>query len=427
MSGVQSKDVVLKRPENVTGQEVSLFVMAKNAESVIVRLLDNVGPYIQEVVMVLNDTSDKTAELVGAWCREHRKPFIYVEVKADTHPDLYIMDTKATYMVGRSLNGEEYAGPFTEVPILADWAEARNQGWGLCTLPWKLFLDADDYVLDPETIPGLCQALSDNGADMAATAYHFHSVGGNKEAHGKSFRERIARNTEGIRWVYPIHEVLNGASMICHVDGSLTVEDRRDNAGAGIRVPGRNFKILYHLARSNDWDVSARVLVYLIVELRHQISSNPKDLIPFADALLELYMKRSEWVEERGWAYTLVAEIYERDENLERAKELYRKSLGEHMGAKTAFRLCRIHHKLKEWEDCIAAYLMGVDYQKNVRQVLDDGPLFVEMSKILVASAYHELGMYDEGLKVCDEALKIFPENDALLQLREMLVQEETT
>ena len=159
------------RPEDAP--PVSLHVLAKNAESVIGRLLDCVLPYVREVRLVLNDTTDATRAVVEG--RFARWPDVAVdvqEVTSSTHPHFYFPDVRSAYEAGAPLDGEHFNGPFTNRPLLCDWAGVRNLGWG-SESAWRLFLDADDIVEDPQKLPGLVRVLEDVRADLAATRYTF--------------------------------------------------------------------------------------------------------------------------------------------------------------------------------------------------------------------------------------------------------------
>jgi glycosyltransferase involved in cell wall biosynthesis len=455
--------------------EISLHLLVKNGASVVGRLLDNVGPYVHELVAVLNDCEDDTESILADKCAELNLSFIPVHVTRKTHPEFYILDTKRTYEVGRSLNGEDFHGPFTEEPILAEWAAARNAGWNACTKKWRLFLDSDDIVLDPECIPGLVKLLEKEGVELLVSPYHFH-VDAQERPRGKSMRERIALNKPVIRWVNPIHEVIAGSSRVAHNQTNLIVRDMRDNQGKSIRIPGRNFKILYHRARANDWDVSPRLLADLIMEIRPM--SGAPAMLKLADDLLEKYMMDASWPEERGWVLAITGEMHEGHGHIEKAIELYKESLEIHPGSKTAWRLCRAlfkraaamsearspsvgllttlpeqnttsekeeiykldeldasaeHDDVSEsaaadkatalegaWRDVVAAYKLGIAH-KVVHQVLDDGPLHEEMEKIHVAGALIELGDFAEAKKFIDGAAVSFPESSPIAFMKKKI------
>ncbi len=414
----QPMDVVLARPEElVEGRcpTVALHLLVKNGESCVGRLLDNVGPYIHEVVAVVNDTTDKTIDVLAEKCKQHDLMLTAVTVTAETHPHLYILDVAETYRVGKPLAGESYEGPFTGKPLLADWASLRNIGWELGNSEWKLFLDADDVVVDPESIPGLCLALEERGVDLATTKYQYCTTPDGR-SQSEAFRERLAANVPAIRWHGVVHEVLRGQRLAAHIDGNLRVTDMRDSKGAGLRPSGRCFKILYHEGRSHHWQVPPRTFLYLAMEAKRTM---PR----LAEAALNRYMELSTWREERAWAMNMRGEICEAEENFEAASTWYRLSLLEHPGVKAAFRLCYTTFYEGKWEESVGAYNVGLA-NKSVLQVVDSGEVLEDASKILMASALRKLGRVTEAMSFCEEALRVFPANSALQALHDGLAKD---
>ena len=424
------RKVELRHPDSFGSGErpaVSLHLLVKNGESCIGRLLENVGPYINEIVAIANDCTDRTIAILREYVEFRGSNFglQIIEVTPHTNPELYILDVPDTYAVGKPLKDETLWGSFSGEPLLADWAGIRNLGWGRCTKQWILFLDVDDVVQDPEAIPGICWALDGKRvldgaivedprliADLAVSRYIFGATE-TGASQSDAFRERICRNTSFISWAGVAHEVLRGARKTAQIDGNLVVRDMKDSTGDKIRVPGRCLKILYHHARSNDWVVSPRDLIYLGMEAR--------SIMPdFALAVLELYLTMSLWPEERAWACSMIGEIYEHRDDYPLASIWYEKALAEHPGSKAAFRLCRSCFHEGKWQDTVDAYHIGVENQHGVLQIIDNGPAYEDMSKILVAAALDKLGRRAEALAMGEEALKIFPQNPALIA---MLIQ----
>ena len=411
-------DVVLARPEDLTTTRcptVALHLLVKNGESCVARLLDNVGPYIHEVVAIINDTTDRTVEVLQRKCKQYDLAFSFHTVTSESHPGFYILDIPETYQKGRPLAGEVYEGPFTNRPLLAKWAEARNLGWNRCTSEWRLFLDADDIVEDPESIPGLCLALEERGIELATSRYQY-ATSRSGQSHSDAFRERLARNIPAIQWHGAIHEVLKGQATTAHIEGNLRVIDRGDSLGTGIRLPGRNFKILYHECREKNWNVSPRTLIYLAQECRRSMPG-------LASAALDRYLATSDWREERAWACVMQGEICEGKPDYEGSAAWYRRALTEHPGCKSAFRLCHSLFQLGQWQGAIDAYQVGVA-NKAILQALDNGAVFEGASKILVAAAHRKLGRVGEALKFCNDALEAFPDNQALVQLQGDLIRD---
>ena len=418
------KNVVLRRPEEFKPGErpqVSLHLLVKNGESCIGRLLDNVGPYVDEIVAVVNDTTDRTIPILREYAAASGPrgniALDIIEVTHESHPGLYIMDVPETYLVGRPLDREIYAGPFTNSPILADWAGIRNLGWRRCTKPWILFMDADDIAQDPESIPGLCASLLANGAELGCSRY-VYSVREDGSSQSESFRERLIRNLPHISWVGAAHEVLVGQQKTAHIDGNLVVCDMKDSQGKDVRIPGRCFKILYHQARANDWNVPPRSLIYLAMESRGMMPD-------LASAALDRYLDVSLWPEERAWACCLRGEIHEQREEYDKASEWYERALAEHPSSKAAFRLCRSRFHECRWQECVDAFQIGIE-NKSVLQLLDNGPVYEGMSKILVAAALDKLGRLREAAAMCRQAVEAFPGNSNLkLMLDELARQAE--
>ena len=414
------KSIVLRRPEEFQAGErpqVSLHLLVKNGESCIGRLLANIGPYIDEIVAVVNDTTDRTISILCDYAEARGKEFKLdiVDVTRETHPELYIMDVPETYMVGRPLAGESYVGPFTGEPVLADWAAIRNLGWRHCTKRWILFLDADDVIQDPESIPGLCLALQANDAELGCSRY-VYSQDDDGGSRSESFRERLARNLPHISWVGLTHEILSGQQKTVHIDGNLIVHDMKDSQGKDIRIPGRCFKILYHQARANDWNVPPRSLIYLAMESRGMMPD-------LASAALDRYLDVSLWPEERAWACCLRGEIHEQREEYDKASEWYERALAEHPSSKAAFRLCRSRFHECRWQECVDAFQIGIE-NKSVLQLLDNGPVYEDMSRILVAAALDKLGRLREAAAMCQQAVEAFPGNSNLrLMLGELVKQ----
>ena len=159
--------IKLARPEDVRDKpKIALRLMVKNGASVVGRLIDNVGPYLSEVVAVLNDCEDTTSEVLVEACRKHSLKLDLVPVTVAKYPSLYLLDVPETYAVGKSLAGETYEGPFTGKPILADWATARNIGWEKSTRPTG---SSSSTPTTWSTIPTVCQGFAACSKTSAST------------------------------------------------------------------------------------------------------------------------------------------------------------------------------------------------------------------------------------------------------------------
>jgi hypothetical protein len=381
---------------------------------VIGRLLDNVSPFIQHARFVLNDTTDATLKVIeGRLSGASGVPYDVQHVTSHSHPELYFDDVPEEYEVGTALGAEKFEGPYTMSPLLTDWAGIRNLGWE-SNQDWRLFLDADDLVADPEKIPGLLCVLRDLGADLAASRYVF-GRGPGGEPNSVAYRERLARNMPNIRWAGRTHEGLAGDLRRVLVTDCLSVTDMKDNWGRGVRVPGRCFKVLYRDARLANWKVSPRHLAYLIQEAPGMM---PLEWV--AGDLYDHYVALCMEPEEQAWVLCMVGEMYEGRQDYDKAASLYRRALNCHKSAKAAFRLCRAEFQMKSWRLCVRAYEAGISYSAEP-QILDDGPLYASSSKILVAQAYSNLGMNLQAREMARECALLFPKSGAVADLVESI------
>ena len=401
-------------PEHPTRvPSLSLHVLAKNAESVLGRLIENVGPYVQEARFVLNDTTDASEKVVTERLALYDVPCDVQHLTSESHPHFYFLDVASSYEVGRPLASEVFAGPFTRAPLLCDWAAARNVGWDSGSA-WRLHLDADDLIFDPAKIPGLLAVLSDVGADVAATRYVF-GRGGTGAPSSAAFRERLARNSPGIKWQGKTHEILVGGLRQVLVEDCLQVTDMKDNWGRGVRVPGRCFKVLYREARLAGWDVPPRHLAYLVQE-----APGILDAEWVSDALLPKYLEVSVHPEEQAWVLSMVGEMWEAKERYDVAARLYEDALQAYSSPKAAFRLSRVAFMRKEWRECVEAYDRGVAMLATL-QILDDGPVYEHSGKIFAAQACHTLGEVKRAKTLVTEAAQAFSGSSLVAALREKI------
>jgi len=380
---------------------VSLHLLAKNAENVIGRLLDNIGPFIQEARIVLNDTTDHSRAVIERKLGTRQTvSFDIQEITSGNHPELYFQDVAESYQVGKALENEQFEGPFIGKPLLCDWAGIRNLGWA-SNCEYRLFLDADDVVEDPHHLPALVALLDRQRIDLAGTKYVFgrNSAG---VANSVAYRERLARNLPAIRWEGCTHEILVGGQRRVLIEDCFQVVDLKDNWGKDIRVPGRCFKVLYREARLVEWKVLPRHLVYLIQECPAMMP-----LAWVSRSLLPCYMERSTQGEEAAWVLSMVGEMHERAGELAEAERLFAEALRYFNSAKAAFRLCRVRYLRGDWAGCIEAFEMGLRY-RSAAEVLDIGPIYEHSSKLLVAQAQFELGRKDEARRIIDEAVAAF-------------------
>jgi len=220
---------------------LSAHILAVNAASVVGRAVRSLGGVASEVVLVDAGSSDGTAGVAEAACREVGAAFRCVSLSPASHPELFMRDVPSTWR-------REVPGPFTGLHVLCRFDLARNLGLDQCTCTYVAKLDADDEVLDPSGIAKACRFLDANpGADVVMCPYDVVGDGG-EFPHKSMLYDRLWRSRPEARFTQAIHEYLPhkryvGGLPNWAVTNMGRTRDYRDSRGAGARVPNRNYKV----------------------------------------------------------------------------------------------------------------------------------------------------------------------------------------
>lgn len=194
---------------------LSLAMIVRNEAATIQRVLGDVAPLCDEMVVVDTGSTDGTPELArSAGARvEH---FAWVD----------------------------------------DFAAARNVSFGHCTGEWVMWLDADDRV-PPESLAGLQQLkgeLSD-ALDQVYLPYRYHYEPDGVTCSLVLPRERLVRRAAPISWRGAVHEVLtadvDGSTLRNRFVESAWVE-HRPLPGARESKGDRNLRILERVVSSGS-------------------------------------------------------------------------------------------------------------------------------------------------------------------------------
>lgn len=218
---------------------ISVAIIAKNAARTIAACLDSIVPYVEEVLVAVDNTSTDDTPAIAA---EHGAKVIY---------GLKVSDWHECPQHGR---------------VLAQhFANARQQSFELCRpdTAWWMWLDADDVVRGAEKLPELIAHL---GPEVAGVwlDYHYSQTPNGKTA-TLFQRERIVRKEVGWAWQHRVHEVLAPKDRPTeHVNWTSTREISVVHQGEGHDTAGsakRNILLLEIDLEADPQDM--RALFYL--------------------------------------------------------------------------------------------------------------------------------------------------------------------
>jgi len=203
--------------------ETSLCVIARDDRENLAYMLDQVQPYVNEVVIVDTGSLDGTRELA--------------EDRADVFIDgSFLLDSDG---------------------FLSDFSAARTLAHDAGTKAWQLWFDSDDDLSDPKKLPYVVDMLEEMREDeprpvVGALLYEYSWNGDRTRCLQAFYRDRIVRKDDGFKWIRPVHECLDvpRTSAIVKVPpGTLRVV-HMSSGGRGVE-DDRNLRIL-HAWKTND-------------------------------------------------------------------------------------------------------------------------------------------------------------------------------
>jgi tetratricopeptide (TPR) repeat protein len=407
-------------------EKLSLVMMARNAESTILRTLRNIEDHVSEFVLVDNMSDDRTVTIAEEWAKEMawKRPgegFVFrtIPFNPETHPDHFVLDTAEAFLSAPFASKVEYSG----LPLLINWSAMRNLTARSATKPFVLMLDADDLFDEPRAIPGLLQRMIDNKRDVLYTNYQIMQPGISYPVCElicwRIFAREALSDDQG-RWEGWTHECFTGYARPAYAP-EINVKDMRDNAGSGARVPSRALKIMWLQAQSKGLDnVSARTLYYLGME---SIGVD-RD---FSENMLDLYLQKGMDSQERASALIAQAEILEGRGDYPKAFAKLDRAKQNIETPDALFTEARIHYRIgrevdrqeddrrSHLEKMIESAVQGFDLLTFMKQRTSTrSPVLERGTYIILAEGLTALGRHKEAREWAQKGLIAFPGTEFL-------------
>lgn len=198
-------------------ESIGVGIIASNAEKSIKACIESFKDYVDQTVIIVNNSKDKTEEI----CRSIKE----VEVHNFEWVD--------------------------------DFAIARNFAFSKLNTNWLLWVDADDTILHPEVLREITQIA---GQDVGAIWFPYHYAideFGNITTIYE--RERLLRTKFGWVWRGRIHETVSPLFPCKYVRTDKVII--RHNHLVGASRNERNFRLLYMMHKEDPED--KRIWLYL--------------------------------------------------------------------------------------------------------------------------------------------------------------------
>ena len=412
--------VTLKYHTDLTSKPtISLVLLVKSKDDAAL-LLERAVAYVDEIVLITVDLNPENSLQLLDILDRTGTAYSHIAISKETHPGLYFDDVEAAYEDGTSLANERFGGLATNGEIIANWSSVRNMGWEDCSCDWILLLDATDNMTNLGYIASMCENLDAYRCEVG----YMHCLNSAPVV-------RLVKKGVVVSWVGAANEMIEEGARIAFIEGEMTVSR---TANKTILEKLETFNTLYVNARQHDWQISPRELlsmakmakaVGVISCLIGEPEFGTRSMVDFAKSAISAYLGTSLYTEERAWACALMGEILEGDKDYAGASNWYERSLAEHPGNKSAYRLAHSRFMEQKWQECLDAFDQGVENEAFVHLV-DDGNETKDKTFIIVAAALEKLGRHEEARRAGQILLQLFPDNIIVRRLCDGLSQATT-
>ncbi|WP_284644780.1 glycosyltransferase family 2 protein [Paenibacillus silviterrae] len=349
---------------------ISLCMIVKNEEAILDRCLSSVEGIVDEIIIVDTGSTDGTVDLAQKYTKQ-----------------VYHFDW------------------------IDDFSAARNFSFGLATMDYILWLDADDIIAAPNhsKLLDLKHQLSADVDSILMDYELAHDEYG--QVTTKLKRNRIVKRAKGFIWRGAVHEYLEVHGNIMQSDVAVMHKSTKTHKST------RNLRI-YEQQKLRGASFTARDLYYYANELREHGKFG--DAIDYYQRFLQT---KEGWLEDVIWACSHLAECY-RGLNMEE-EELGALLHSMHYDRPRPEICCQIgFYFLKRNQPSRASFWYEIALQPELKPNtwgLSNPACHTWLPHLQLCVCYDRLGEYDRAYRHSELAREYRPDDERMLHNKRYL------
>jgi glycosyltransferase involved in cell wall biosynthesis len=345
------------------GITISLCMIVKNEEDVLERCLASIQKIVDEIIIVDTGSTDRTKEIA-----------------------------------------EKFSAKIFDFEWIDDFSAARNYAFNQATMEYILWLDADDFLQDPDQAALLAlKKTLDPEVDSVSMHYNL-AFDTNGKVTNSLRRNRLVRRACGFRWIGFVHEYLEVSGHIMHSEIAITHKKNK-------AYTDRNLQI-YRQHQNRGEEFSVRDLYYFANELRDNALYEESKL--YYEKFLST---RQGWIEDNIAACLKLADCYqhlcERDQE---KQALLRTFHFDRPRAETCCRLGALFIEEDQLQQAVFWYELATRLEKPTQLMgALDHASWTWIPHLQLCLCYDRLGNRTKAVQHNDLAYSINPDHPSIL------------
>ena len=313
---------------------------------------------------------------------------------------------------------ESYGAKVFQFPWEDHFAKARNISFAQSTCELITWLDADDELINPDQFrTTVLNAFINDDVNVLELPYHYdHDEYGNCVM--KHWVSRVVRRGT-FQWVGAIHEHLLPTQDFkkcraenVYVRHSVDPKRVQRSTERNLRISKREYE-----REHKDGGIDSRTTLYYAKAL------NSAGYFRESVDIFEEYLSESDWDDEKYSVLCILADMHTRSRQYIRSQDYARRALTlKPLYGQSYFELAEISYRLEKWEDCVHLITLGFNSQCPISVMPIDPSEYKLRPLIMLEYALFQLGRAQESLQAIDEALKLQPKNEHLLERKKSVL-----